>query len=168
MDYTQILPQLFVGSNPQDTGDIDRLRKDSGITAVLNLQTDEDMRSLDVVWELLEAYYAKCGIELRRVPVSDFNPVDLQEKLPECVRALDRLLGAGHSVYLHCTAGANRSPTVAIAYLHWRQGWDLDRAIAHVKERRQCAPDADAILLADWHETREQSTPPTAPEKETP
>jgi hypothetical protein len=40
MDYAQIIPGLFVGSHPQAVSDIERLRLDSAITAVLNLQTD--------------------------------------------------------------------------------------------------------------------------------
>ncbi len=119
MEYVQILPQLFLGSHPQTTDEIERLRQEAGITAVLNLQTDDDMRAVNLVWEPLEAHYQTCGIELSRLPVRDFDPVDLREKLAECVRTLDRLLAASHSVYLHCTAGTGRSPTVAIAYLHW-------------------------------------------------
>jgi protein-tyrosine phosphatase len=55
---------------------------------------------------------------LRRVPVRDFDAAELRSKLPECVRNLDGLLSAGHLVYLHCTAGINRSPTVAMAFLY--------------------------------------------------
>jgi hypothetical protein len=35
-----------------------------GITAVLNLQTDDDMRAVNLVWKPLEAYYRNSGIEL--------------------------------------------------------------------------------------------------------
>jgi protein-tyrosine phosphatase len=150
MDYVQILPRLILGSHPQTTEDIERLRRESGITAVLNLQSDDDMRAVGVVWEPLEAHYRACGILLRRVPVRDFDPVDLRKKLPECVRNLDELLAAGHSVYLHCTAGSGRSPTVAIAYLHWCRGWDLDQAVAYIKERRECVPKLEVIRLANW------------------
>jgi len=153
MDYAQILPRLFLGSHPQTTDDIDRLRQEAGITAVLNLQTDDDMRAVKLVWEPLEAHYRTCGIELSRLPVRDFDPVDLREKLAECVRTLDRLLAASHSVYLHCTAGTGRSPTVAIAYLHWCRGWDLDGAVVYVKERRPCSPNLEAIRLAIWDPT---------------
>ena len=41
IDVSQILPNLFVGSFPKSTEDIDRLRRE-GITAVLNVQTDDD------------------------------------------------------------------------------------------------------------------------------
>ncbi len=150
MDYAQILPQLFLGSHPQTTDDIDRLRWEASISAVLNLQTDDDMRAVNLVLEPLEAHYRACGVELARLPVRDFDPVDLREKLPECVRVLDSLLKAGHSVYLHCTAGTGRSPTVAIAYLHWCLGWGLDEAIVYVKQLRQTSPNLEAIRLANW------------------
>ena len=80
----------------------------------------------------------------------DFDSVDLREKLPECVRALKSLLSNGHTVYLHCTLGATRSPTVAVAYLHWCQGWTLEQAVMQVKGHWQCTPDVDAVQLALW------------------
>ena len=61
-------PELLKGSRLEIRADIDRLRLDSGITAVLNLQTDDDMRAVNLVWEPLEAHYRKSGIELYRVP----------------------------------------------------------------------------------------------------
>jgi protein-tyrosine phosphatase len=148
--YVQILPTLFLGSQPRSAEEIDRLREELGITAVCNLQTDDDMRAVNVVWEPLDAHYRTSGIKLCRVPVRDFDPVDLREKLPDCVRVLRHLFAAGHIVYLHCTAGAGRSPTVAIAYLQWCLGWKLDQAVAHVKERWECSPNIEAIRLARW------------------
>ncbi|HUU12947.1 MAG TPA: dual specificity protein phosphatase family protein [Terriglobia bacterium] len=152
MDYDQILPQLFVGSRPRIVKDIDELVRDAGITAVLNLQTDEDMSWYDTDWEKLEAHYRKTEIEVVRFPIRDFDPDDLREKLPGCVRALEELLEAGRIVYLHCTAGVNRSPTVAVAYIHKCRGWDLEKAVTFVMERRNCSPEVDAIRLAAWDE----------------
>lgn len=148
MDHALLFPRLFVGSQPRGIEDIERLRQESRVTAVLNLQTDEDMRSLPLGWEPLAAHYRTSGIELVRIPVTDGDPVELAAKLPACVRALDRLLSAGHSVYLHCTAGVGRSPTVAVAYLHWCWGWDLEVAVAYVKQRRECSPNLEAIHRA--------------------
>jgi hypothetical protein len=66
MDYAQILPELFLGSCPRNADEIDRLRQEAGVTAVLNLQTDDDMLWLDLGWETLVAHYAACHIHLRR------------------------------------------------------------------------------------------------------
>lgn len=74
--------------------------------------------------------------------------MELRAKLYAAIQALNELLSEGHTVYLHCTAGIGRAPTVAIGYLHVCLGWDLEDAIAHVKMRRQCAPHLEALLLA--------------------
>jgi len=148
MDYSQILSELFVGSHPRGGDEIDELKRETGISAVLNLQTDEDMRYFNLDWQTLEAHYAACRIELHRLPVRDFDPVDLREKLPACVRELNDLLSTGHTVFLHCTAGAGRAPTVAIAYLMWNRGWSLAEAVTHVQQRRPSYPNVKAIQLA--------------------
>jgi len=147
MDVNQILPNLFVGSYPESPEDIDRLCRD-GITAVLNAQTDEDMVYCGVNWSRLESYYREVGVEVRRVPIMDYEHDDLQRKLPRCVEVLDELLEAGHTAYVHCNMGINRSPSIVIAYLHWILGWDLDKAADHVMECRSCDPYLDAIELA--------------------
>src|SRR5271166_3435068 len=102
MDVSKVLPNLFVGSFPKNPEDIDQLRRESGITAVLNVQTDDDMAYWGVNWYRLAPYYRESGIEVRRVQVEDFNPEDLRRQLPECVEVLDDLLRQGHTVYVHC------------------------------------------------------------------
>lgn len=101
MDVSQVLPNLFVGSFPRSPGDIDRLGREFGITAVLNVQTDEDMTHWGLDWGLMESYYREAGVEVRRVPVRDFDPDDLRRNLARCVEVLDELLRQGHTVYVH-------------------------------------------------------------------
>ena len=148
VDYSRIFPELFVGSHPTTTADIDRLRNEIGASAVLNVQTEDDFEYWETDWPRLEAYYAKTGVVVRRVPVRDFDPDDLQRNLPDCVRALQTLLQEGHTVFVHCTMGIGRSPSTVIAYLHWVRGWDLEHADAHVRQSRKCQPNLDAIRLA--------------------
>lgn len=150
MRYAQILPRLFLGSRPESPADLETLRLKAGITAVVNLQTDDDMRAVGLVWTPLNDYYRTAAIELCRIPVRDFDPLDLREKLPGCVSQLQRLLRAEHCVYLHCTLGATRSPTVAVAYLYWCEGRTLDQADAEVKERWPCSPNLEAVRRASW------------------
>jgi hypothetical protein len=148
MDFDEILPQLFVGSCPRDQADLDCLKTDCGITAVLNLQTDRDFVYWGIRWERMEAAYRALGVELRRVPVLDFDRDELRRQLPACVEALDELLRAGHTVYVHCSVGMNRSPSTVIAYLHWVRGMGLYEAVDFVMERHPCEPYVDAIRLA--------------------
>ena len=148
IDVSQILPHLFIGTFPRTSRDIDRLKRDVGITAVFNVQTDEDMAHWGVDWRELRSSYCEAGIDIRRVPVRDFDPDDLRQKLPECVEVLSELLDLGHVVYLHCNMAVNRSPSIAIAYLHWIKGWSLEKATDHVMECRSCDPYVEAIRLA--------------------
>ena len=148
MHVDQILPNLFVGACPSDPADIDSLKRDFGVRAVLNLQTDEDFAHWGIDWHEMEKAYRRRGIELRRVPVQDFNPEELRHKLPACVQALDGLVRAGRTVYVHCNAGVNRSPSTVVAYLHWIRGMPLNEAVAHVLNRHPSDPYVEAIRLA--------------------
>ena len=139
--------RLLIGSCPESAADIDAL-KAAGISAVLNLQTDDDLLDRDIDWTAMEAHYRRLDVEVRRVPIEDFSPSDLRKKLRACVRILEGLIDAGRTVYVHCNAGINRSPTVAVAYLHWVEKHDLPAAHAHVMSRRPCDPYVQEIVLA--------------------
>jgi protein-tyrosine phosphatase len=144
MEMDQIAENLFVGSSPTGERDIESL-VGKGITAVLTVQTDDDLNYWGINWEKRAEQYNELGIVVRRVPVPDFDPEALRQSLPECVAVLDDLLKQGHTVFLHCNAGMNRSPTIAIAYLHWIKHWKLEAAINHVMQRHFCDPYLEAI-----------------------
>ena len=148
MDVDQVLPKLFVGSCPTSPADVDRLKRDFAVTAVLNVQTEEDFQYIGLDWPELEDCYRRSGIEVRRVPVRDFDHEDLRRHLPACVDVLRELIEQGHAVYVHCNMGMGRSPSVVIAYLHWVGQQDLDEAFGHVSRCRPCVPDLEAIRRA--------------------
>ncbi len=149
MNLDKILPELYVGSYPAGGGDIDRLKREFGITAVLNLQSDDDDDHLGLDWPTHERHYRRAKMTAVRVRIQDFDQDDLRTSLPACVRELSGLIHAGHTVYVHCTAGVNRSPSVVIGYLLWVREWGLDEAVEHVQRCHPCAPDVDAIVAAD-------------------
>ncbi len=140
--------KLVIGSCPITAGDVGQLKAE-GITAVLNLQTDEDLQQREIDWPAMEDAYRHAGIEIRRFPIADFSPQDMRRKLRAGVAVLDGLIRAGHVVYVHCNAGINRSPTVALAYLHWVEKWDLMAAYAHLISCRACDPYVQEIKLAE-------------------
>lgn len=148
LDVTRLLPKLLVGSCPQVFEDIDRLKRDYAVTAVLNLQTDDDFAYWGIAWEQLEEYYRVQGIEVRRVPIRDFDAEDLRRRLPAAAHAVRELLEQGHTLLVHCSAGVNRSPSTVIAYLHWYQAMDLVAAAEAVTSQRYCEPDVGTIRLA--------------------
>ncbi len=115
------------------------------MTAILSLLTADDEEELGIRG-IVEA--TRIDLEYRNVGVNDFDDLDLTRKLSTCVDVLDDLLRRGHKVYVHCTAGVTRSPTVVTAYLHWRLGWNLEEAFDHVQRLRRCYPRRDLIQLA--------------------
>ncbi len=148
INFDRIIDNIFVGSCPTTPVDVSRLQQ-AGITAVLNLQTDTDFRTLGIDWPTLEIAYEAAGISPWRFPIIDFDREDLVQLLPDAARSLDDMLGREHRVYVHCTAGMERSPAVVIAYLVWHRGSGLSTALKQVKAARRCRPFEDALQRAD-------------------
>ncbi len=147
LSYDEIVPGLIVGACPDSPGEISEIRA-AGVTALLSLQTDEDLAERGYEWSDVEEWCRRAGILAVREPVRDFDPEHLSERIPGCARTLDRLLAEGHTVYLHCTAGVQRSPSVAIAWLVWRRGMSFEQAYELVTRRRNCGPNPDTIRAA--------------------
>ena len=139
-----ILPDLLVGEYPR-VEDLVWLRDHHGVTAVLSLQDDADLASKRLRAADIERACAELALGLHRLPVPDGDPEALALRLPAIVDRLHELLAAGGRVYLHCNAGYNRAPTVAIAYLHVHHGLPLDAACDEVKRRRSCVPYVSAL-----------------------
>lgn len=144
IDFDAVNESIYLGSVPTSVQEVDLLRM-RGISSVLNLQTDLDMIVRKIDWASISKRYSETGIELVRYPIRDFDPVDLQEKVVGAAASLRQLIDSGYKVYVHCTAGINRSPTVVIAYLHLHLGYPLDEATRFVKECRLCEPYPELI-----------------------
>jgi len=139
-----VLPELLVGEYPR-VEDLAWLRDAHGVTAVVSLQDDADLASKRLRAADLERACAALGLGLHRTPIADGDPEALALRLPVIVEQLHTLIDAGARVYLHCNAGYNRAPTVAIAYVHVHRGLSLDEACALVKRRRSCVPYTSAL-----------------------
>ncbi len=136
---TEISPGLLVGEFPRPD-DIAWLKSEFGVTAIHNLQDDEDLALHGLrERELAEACRAS-GVKFVRTQIQDGSADAMAERLADTLGALATLISAGERVYLHCNAGLNRAPTLAIAYLRAHGEMSLDEACAHVKSRRTCGP----------------------------
>jgi len=144
VEYAQLLDELWVGSYPQQPEDIQHLKAE-GVTAVLSVQSNPDLDARAIRWDLFERFYASQSMRVVRIPIIDFEPADLLRNLPVAVAALDRLIADGERVYVHCTAGINRSPTVCIAWMMRHRGMTLEEANNHVMERRRCYPYPEVL-----------------------
>jgi len=136
---TEIAPGLLVGEFPRPE-DIPWLKSEFAVTAIHNLQDDEDLALNGLrEGELAEACRQN-GIKFVRTQIQDGSADAMAERLEHTLDALAKLVNSGERVYLHCNAGLNRAPTLAIAYLRAHGEMSLDEACMHVKARRACGP----------------------------
>lgn len=149
INFDRITDAMFVGTYPQSPVDIDRLRDGARITAVINLQSDADIRALSLNWRKLEKHYASREIIVYRHPILDFDPEDLTRRMRRAVKRVGELEAVGHRIFVHCTAGVGRAPAVAIGHLAWNMGWDLNSAYEFVLSKRSCDPYIEAIRAAE-------------------
>ncbi len=148
VNFDVVQDNLFVGSCPKTLEDIDVLSQ-AGISAVLNLQTDADFVVQGINWEdLLERYHQR-SIHIERIQIVDFDETDFIDLLPEATQVVSNLIAQGHTVYVHCTAGSERSPGIVTSYLAWYQGMSMVEALGFVKASRKCTPYEEALATAD-------------------
>jgi protein-tyrosine phosphatase len=138
-DFSVILPDLLVGQYPTPA-DASWLRHEHGVHTVVNLQDDGDLNSKGLRSVDLEAAYALNEISYHRLPITDCDNEMLRARLADSVRTIDHSIRRSQRVYLHCNAGMNRAPTIAIAYLHMHHDMSLVEARQFFKQRRHCVP----------------------------
>lgn len=145
LDCNEIIPgKLWVGCfvRPED---VQTLRQ-MGITSIVNLQSDYDLASYGISMKQLLHACALAEIELRRIPIPDYDRQALGVQLPQAVEDLsDVLVPRWSKVYVHCTAGINRGPTLAAAYLIEADGLTAQEAYAYIIARRDCRPYLDTL-----------------------
>jgi protein-tyrosine phosphatase len=136
---TELLPELLIGEYPRPQ-DAAWLRQTHGVTAVLSLQDDDDLKIKGLDLPSLAASYEHAGIAMVRIPVPDASADHLARALESVLAQVYAMTEAGGRVYLHCNAGINRAPTAAIAFIHVHRTMALKDAVNHVRKRRVCAP----------------------------
>jgi hypothetical protein len=73
--------------------------------------------------------------------------VDLEFVLTDAANTVAELVDEGHTVFLHCVAAHNRTPSVAALYLALHRGVDVDEAIRLVDE--QCGNNGSNDYFRD-------------------
>ncbi len=130
----RLRPHLYIGPSIYPT-DLPRVRR-KGITAVLSLQQVD----IDLPRAAMERMRAACeprAITFHNIGIHDYDPQAVIAALPRSLRMLHGLIGDGRIVYVHCTEGINRAPSIALAYLVRHEGLAVDHALADL---RRCDP----------------------------
>ena len=149
--FTDLDEFLAVGSYPH-TPDHILFLQESGVRAVVNLQSDADLRGRGVDWNVMWPLYTRLGIRASRVPILDFTPADLAKHLDRATDEVRKHVDGGRKTYVHCNAGLNRSPSVVIAHVAEYRSLDLASASAWLEERHDCVPYPD--VLTAWAKRR--------------
>ena len=108
-----------------------------GTKAVLNLCGREDPYAVDnLLWQ----------------PILEGGKDPDLAWLGRMVEFIDTQQRAGHTTFVHCMAGMNRSGMVVTAYLMFKHNWSRDQALAFVQRKRpQVQPNPQLMrLLNEW------------------
>ena len=143
--FTDLDEKLAVGSYPHTPDHVQFLRDTAGVGAVLNLQSDVDLRTRGIDWTIMWPLYTRMGVLTTRVPILDFTPLDLAKQLDKAVDAVKTFQTKGRKVYVHCNAGLNRSPSVVIAHLVASRSLSVEKATVWLEERHDCVPYPDVL-----------------------
>jgi protein-tyrosine phosphatase len=138
-NHAFVVPLLGVGEYPtvEDAG---WLGDAVNVRAVVSLQDDVDLYRKGLRAANLAQALATQGIAWHRHPIGDGDLTAMDGAIDAVVHCIHQHIGGGERVYLHCNAGFNRAPTVAIAYLCMHGDLSLDAACAVVKSVRPCVP----------------------------
>jgi len=142
--FAALRAHLLVGEYPMPA-DARWLAEAQGVTAVVSLQDDADLESKGLDLVQLEGAYREAGLAFQRFPVPDGDESHLVARLAAVVGHIARIVDAGGRVYLHCNAGYNRAPTVAIAFLTAHEGLAPAAARAAMRACRPCVPYMRAV-----------------------
>ncbi len=121
LQYCEVTPQLFVGSQFRQRGKQVLLQQ--GIEACVNMRIEKDDAAL--------------GLDLPHylhLPTVDDEAPSL-EHLDRGVAFIREIVATGGKVYIHCGAGVGRAPSMAAAYL-MAEGDSLREAIAKITRVR--------------------------------
>uniref|UniRef100_A0A8C1V403 protein-serine/threonine phosphatase n=1 Tax=Cyprinus carpio TaxID=7962 RepID=A0A8C1V403_CYPCA len=80
------------------------------------------------------------------VRVYDVEATDLLSYWNNTYMFISKARKSGQAILVHCKMGVSRSASTVIAYLMKQQGWTLDQALNHVRERRSIVQPNEGFL----------------------
>ena len=136
---------IFIGPYPQSEEDFKNI-SEKGVTEILNLQTDDDLKARQVNYPLQRVQSKKYGININRYPIEDYCHEVMVGRLKGASDILNELLEKGNVVYVHCTAGMYRASSTVILYLVLYESYGVDEAIEFCSKYRPIiCPNVRAI-----------------------
>jgi len=138
-EFNAITEKLLVGTCPKNGPDIEQL-KANGVDHVICLQSDHDFIANNIDWVQMEADYKTRKIQVTRIAMIDFDENNIAGRLAKAAAVVSDAMKTSSRIYLHCTAGRERSPTVAAAWLMLDQGLSAEDACEKMTTARPSNP----------------------------
>lgn len=108
---------LVIGNAPISVNEVRDLVKKHKIQTVFSLQTDSEIQQRDIPQQQIEKEFRTLGVKYQRHQISDDVENNYVKELFEASTKLNDLIDKQHQrVYLHCTSGRSRAPTLALAH----------------------------------------------------
>lgn len=148
--FDKLAERLWVGSYPTGPQDFNAL-KEEGIAAVLSLQTEGDIHASGLLPKTVWRMAMSSGLDYERFEIRDFVEDAVRRAIVPAMgrlHALFELLDDDESVFVHCTAGINRSPSVALGYAILRDGRSAEEVLAAARNARPIIRPYEGVLHA--------------------
>lgn len=123
--YSRVTPALYVGPQYRARGKPTLAR--AGITHIVNMRSEFDDAAHGLLPQDAPGRYCHLPTPDDRAP----SPAHLAQG----TAFIRDAIGNGGKVYIHCSAGVGRAPTMAAAYLIG-QGCDMDAALDLIRKAR--------------------------------
>ena len=153
--YSRVTPALYVG--PQHRANGKRALAQAGIAYILNMRSEFDDATHNLTLDDPNGSSpADARASYCHLPTPDDEAPSMAH-LAQGIAFIEDAIGSGGKVYIHCSAGVGRAPTMAAAYLIHR-GYSIDDALDLIRSARPFI----AITLPQMRRLRELEALQTA------
>ncbi|KAL2088281.1 hypothetical protein ACEWY4_015180 [Coilia grayii] len=128
---SRILDYLYLGSE-WNAANFEELQKNN-IGYILNVTMEIDN-------------FFPGSFTYMNIRVYDVESTDLLPHWKNTYTFINSARQSGQAVLVHCKMGVSRSASTVMAYLMKQQGWTMEEALAHVRERRPIVQPNDGFM----------------------
>ncbi|XP_050983620.1 protein phosphatase Slingshot homolog 3 [Labeo rohita] len=128
---SRILDYLFLGSE-WNAANFEELQKNN-VGYILNVTME------------IDNFFPE-SFTYMNIRVYDVEATDLLSHWNNTYMFISEARKSGQAILVHCKMGVSRSASTVIAYLMKQQGWTLDHALNHVRERRPIVQPNEGFL----------------------
>ena len=97
------------------------------------LKTEEIHNIISLIPEIIK-FPEEMKIKCLNFPVENCLATGFFKSLKQCIEFIEN----SDKLFIHCSCGVDKSPTIIIGYLMWKTHSSYDEVFNYVKEKRNC------------------------------